>query len=125
MANEPKTIRERFIQVTDHFNINTWTEQEQMINYMMENNVVAFPIDIGTVLFYINGGYYNTKNKKAVAVTVTEINKKITHGKVNWGFVCSNGARYTFDSFGKTIFFTKKDCDEKIVEILSKKQYTH
>lgn len=80
------------------------------------SHTVTFPIDIGTKLYYIKniGSRFSsdgisTKNKELVEVTVVEINKKKSHGKVNWGFICSNGARYTFNSFGKTIFFNKED----------------
>ena len=67
-----KTIREKFIQVTDHFNINTWTDQEQMINYMMENNVVAFP-GIFKGALAVRASDINEEMKRAAAYAIAGV----------------------------------------------------
>ncbi len=79
-----------------------------------------FPVQIGDVLWYIEGRYYNSQALKPRAVTVTEINQKKVRGKVVWAFIAC-GTRYSFDSIGKIIFRTEKEAEEYIGAVKNKK----
>lgn len=79
-----------------------------------------FPVQVGDVLWYIAGRYYNSQVLKPKAVTVTEINQKKVRGKVVWAFIAC-GTRYSFDSIGKIIFRTEKEAEEYIKAVKNKK----
>lgn len=79
-------------------------------------DAVIPPVEVGQTVWYIRGGYYNARCKKACPITVTEINKK-KHGKspAEWGFV-ANSTRYLFSSIGKTVFLTEEDAKRALKE---------
>ena len=83
---------------------------ENMADYLLLKGAVAPPVEIGQTVWFIEGGYYNSVNKKPKAITVTEINLKKIRGKAEWGF-SANGTRYKFTSIGKTVFLSVKDAE--------------
>lgn len=69
------------------------------------------PVDVGDIVWYIRGGYYNSQLQKPQPIEVTEINKK-WHGKtLEWGFI-ANSTRYRFSSIGKSVFLSEQDAIE-------------
>jgi hypothetical protein len=78
----------------------------------LEKSVVP-PVDIGDKVWYIEGGYYNASYMRPVEIEVTEINKKKADKSIEWGFI-ANCTRYKFSSLGKTVFWTKAECEAAI-----------
>ena len=91
----------------------TEDECELLADYLLKEGMVVPPVDVGDKLWYIDGGYYNASNMKPKEITVTEINKKKSGKTIEWGFIANN-TRYRFTSFGKTVFWTKEDCEAAI-----------
>ena len=76
----------------------------------VEKSVIP-PVDVGDIVWYIRGGYYNSQLKEPQPIEVTEINKK-WHGKtLEWGFI-ANSTRYRFSSIGKSVFLSEQDAIE-------------
>lgn len=74
---------------------------------------LVLPVNIGQKVWYINGGYYNSSRLEPREIEVTEINKKKCGKTIDWGFIAGN-TRYKFSSFGKTVFWTKAECEAAI-----------
>lgn len=83
--------------------------------HLINKGAIVPPVDIGDKLWYIDGGYYNASYMCPKEVEVNEITKKKTKsGKTTeWGFI-AGCTRYSFSSIGKTIFWTKEDCEAAI-----------
>jgi hypothetical protein len=98
-----------------HVHFFTMEESEELAKYLEAHKVVLPPVDIGDTLWYIEGGYYNASYMRPKEVEVKEITKKKTKsGKATeWGFI-AGCTRYSFSSIGKTIFWTKKECEAAI-----------
>lgn len=73
------------------------------------------PVDIGDKVWYIEGGYYNASYMRPKEIVVTEINKKKAGKTIEWGFIAGQ-TRYKFSSFGKTVFWTKEECEAAIAK---------
>lgn len=84
-------------------------------DYLLENGIVAPLVEVGQIVWYIRGGYYNSVHKKPCPITVTEINKKLQHRKIEWGFI-ANGTRYRFSSIGKSVFLTREEAEQALKE---------
>lgn len=85
-------------------------KEEQKLLKSARNAVIP-PVDVGDIVWYIRGGYYNSQLKEPQPIEVTEINKK-WHGKtLEWGFI-ANGTRYRFSSIGKSVFLSEQDAIE-------------
>lgn len=80
---------------------------------------VSIPVDIGQKVWYIKGGYCNSKHLEAREIEVTEISKKKCGDTINWAFI-ANSTRYKFSSIGKSVFLNKQDCLEAIEDRLNK-----
>jgi len=91
----------------------TEDESKLLADYLVSQNVVAPPVDIGDRVWYIEGGYYNASYMRPKEIIVTEINKKKSGKSIEWGFIAGN-TRYRFTSFGKTVFWTKAECEAAI-----------
>lgn len=93
----------------------TEEESEKLAKYLEAHNTIVSPVEIGDTLWYIDGGYYNASYMRPKEVEVNEITKKKTkRGKTTeWGFI-AGCTRYSFSSIGKTIFWTKKECEAAI-----------
>lgn len=98
-----------------HVHYFTVEESEALAKYLEAHNTIVPPVEIGDTLWYIDGGYYNASYMHPKEVEVNEITKKKTKsGKTTeWGFI-AGCTRYSFSSIGKTIFWTKKDCEAAI-----------
>lgn len=70
-------------------------------------DAIISPVRVGQIVWYIEGGYYNSSRKRPMEKTVTEINLKCQSGKTEWGFI-ADGTRYRFKSIGKTVFTTRE-----------------
>ena len=88
---------------------------ENLAEYLEARDVIKPPVEIGDTLWYIEGGYYNASYMRPRELEVVEITKKKTKsGKItDWGFI-AGCTRYSFNSIGKTIFWTKKECEAAI-----------
>lgn len=98
-----------------HVQYFTAEESEALAKYLEAYNAIVSPVEIGDTLWYIDGGYYNASYMRPKEVEVNEITKKKTKsGKTTeWGFI-AGCTRYSFNSIGKTIFWTKKECEAAI-----------
>lgn len=81
--------------------------------HLINKGAVLPPVDIGDKVWYIEGGYYNASYMRPKEIVVTEINKKKAGKSIEWGFI-AGCTRYKFSSFGKTVFWTKADCEAAI-----------
>lgn len=84
-----------------------------LAEYTTEHGAIVPPFDVGDKVWYIYGGYYNSANMKPKEIEITEINKKKSGKTIEWGFIAGN-TRYKFTSLGKTVFFTKVECEAAI-----------
>ncbi len=87
----------------------------KLADCLLANGVIVPLVEIGQTVWYIHGGYYNSRLKEPRAITVTEINKKKSGKTVEWAFI-ANGTRYKFSSIGKSVFLSRKDCEAAIAE---------
>ena len=83
--------------------------------HLIKNGAVLPPVDIGDKVWYIEGGYYNASYMRPNEIVVTEINKKKAGKTIEWGFIAGQ-TRYKFSSFGKTVFWTKEECEAAIAK---------
>lgn len=91
----------------------TEDESDMLADYLLKKGMVVPPVDIGSKVWYIEGGYYNASYMRPVEIEVTEVNKKKAGKSIEWGFI-ANRTRYKFTSFGKTVFWTKAECEAAI-----------
>lgn len=91
----------------------TEDESDILADYLLKKGMVVPPVDIGSKVWYIEGGYYNASYMRPKEIEVTEINKKRSGKTIEWGFIAHN-TRYRFSSFGKTVFHTKAECEAAI-----------
>ena len=82
-------------------------------DHLINKGAIISPVDVGDKLWYIEGGYYNASYMRPKEVEVRELSKKKCGKTVEWGFIAGS-TRYKFNSIGKTIFWTKEDCEAAI-----------
>jgi len=80
--------------------------------------LVRLPCKVGDTMYYLKGGYYKPKNLCEVSepCTVREISIKTVKGRLNYGFILSNGSRYSFNSIGKTVFLFREEAEAALKE---------
>lgn len=98
---------------TGHTLYFTEDESDMLADYLLKAGMVVSPVDIGSKVWYIEGGYYNATYMRPREIEVTEINKKKSGKTIEWGFIANN-TRYRFTSFGKTVFWSKAECEAAI-----------
>lgn len=83
-------------------------EREKLADYLLANGVILPPCKVGdTVWFICFGKIYPHEIKK---IETSEFGK----------FACSSMV-FNFEDFGKTVFLTKEDAEEKLKELSDNK----
>lgn len=98
---------------------------ETLADYLIKNGVVLTPCRVGDTVYCINTVFPNDPriNKCEVdALHITSGKNKIGHKKPSYALVRdgnmkSLSARIYFESFGKTVFLTKEQAEQKLKEM--------
>lgn len=99
----------------------TWLAYKNKEQAEAKGEIVELPCKVGDTVWYIEYGYCypNLKYKmEAKPIIVTEISWKRNRSGKDLGFaLIANGTRYKFSSFGKTVFFTKLEAEQRLKEL--------
>jgi len=86
---------------------------ENLADCLLENGVIVPPCKVGDILYDI----FDFENIKTVRVT--EITIRLDRRNKPWLII--GGYFYAFDDFGKTVFLTKEEAEEKLKEVFEMK----
>lgn len=111
-----------------HFKLNeSWEEEtiDTLADHLIANGVIVPPCKVGDTVYCINTFFPNDPriNKCEVdALHITSGKNKIGHKKPSYALVRdenmkSLSARIYFESFGKTVFLTKAQAEQKLKEL--------
>ena len=116
MANE---MRDRLIRRLYDWGV---TEAEALADYLIENGVVVPPVNLGQTIFILEDIGIQTL-PEIVPLNVYRINFTISEDGLDCHIVCVTKTRniqyIKGEDFGKTVFLTKEEAEQKLKEVRS------
>ena len=114
--------RERLIELIDEFimtvDVKCWYSEEldeHLADYLLANGVIVPPCKVGDTVYIINRIYSGFRKAEVRAIYYTEDKKYYPKPHIIVQYDLARGrARVNFTDFGKTVFLTREEAEQKL-----------